>query len=804
MNNSSFHFKTCLLYFLIATGLTLLFWLPLWFGGGFVGGDLYSYFFPQKILYAESLQQLEIPFWNNRTGWGYPLIGESQTGVFYPFNLLLYQIFSPNNAYHFNQIIHYIIAFITTILFARRTGISKSSSILAALIFVYGWFPARACVEWGIVTGAWLPVTLFCLESFLQSKLWRYLVLLSAAICLQLLAGHFELAFLTQLTLVGYLLLRLFLKSTPASSSSKESNSKKNNQKNKQKKIKANVDSLDFISASTNRNKLKLIAITFLFIFLGGMLASVQLLPTYELKKRSQRDSINKNHELEFGSIPIWYMEQIVRPAKWYSLLVNRNKEFQKHPPVNQARTNEVEAHLYFGLIPIGFVFWSIWYSFKSKDSRSIIWMIIGLLFGLYTTGILLMVTKYLPGFQYFQGPGRYGIVTTLAVAMVAGLALDRFLDQKFTKPKSIMLLIVLLYSFYSCWSLSSDTDFLHSKFGGTHKYLFGSLTLNSSFWLFISFAGFLGMLAGLFFLSNQTDQSKQKGKMLVIAAIVLATFSEFWIISRNITFVTMVQDPPITHLSESPVKKILAESDQPVRMWSPGANFPNVLGCSSIPVYLTFGPSVYFDEKWNMPHSENGIKEDPAQGQIHWLKNNGITHLLSYEPLNEKNWQMKLLWKGFDPVLNPAWARFREPIYLYQIENALGRAWLVDPTESNRVLKNSNSKITKYHANEVQIDVNTPKLSRLILADLKFPGWNVYVDGKQIEQKSEDSVKDTIFREVNLNPGKHQVVWKYQSESIYWGTVLSLIAFFILTLIAHVSFWHPTRLEKVVKLNNS
>ena len=61
-------------------------------GGGLVGGDTYPYFLPQKIVLAESFARGELPLWHNLTGLGYPLHAESQAGVFYPTNQILYRL----------------------------------------------------------------------------------------------------------------------------------------------------------------------------------------------------------------------------------------------------------------------------------------------------------------------------------------------------------------------------------------------------------------------------------------------------------------------------------------------------------------------------------------------------------------------------------------------------------------------------------------------------------------------------------------------------------------------------------------
>ena len=141
-------------------GLTVVFWFTLWAGGGFVGGDVYSYYFPQKTLYADGLCSGELPLWNPRTGHGYPLVGESQTGVFYPFHLLFYRLLDVNCAYSAIHLLHYVLAFVFAALYARWIGFSLTAALFSGLVYTYGWFPSRCCVEISrrsISTGRWCP-----------------------------------------------------------------------------------------------------------------------------------------------------------------------------------------------------------------------------------------------------------------------------------------------------------------------------------------------------------------------------------------------------------------------------------------------------------------------------------------------------------------------------------------------------------------------------------------------------------------------------------------------------------------------
>ena len=81
---------------------------------------------PQKVWYADRLHVGEFPLWNALAGHGYPLVAESQTGAFYPVNVVLYRLCDVNTAYNISHLLHYIATFVVASLYARRMGLSLS------------------------------------------------------------------------------------------------------------------------------------------------------------------------------------------------------------------------------------------------------------------------------------------------------------------------------------------------------------------------------------------------------------------------------------------------------------------------------------------------------------------------------------------------------------------------------------------------------------------------------------------------------------------------------------------------------
>ena len=111
-------------------------WHELLMGGGIVGGDTYPYFFPQKQIMADGLAHGELPLWHDRTGLGYPLHAESQAGIFYPTNQILYRLLDLNSAYNTSIMLHYVLAFVFAWRFCCCQKLSHPSSLLAAMVFV--------------------------------------------------------------------------------------------------------------------------------------------------------------------------------------------------------------------------------------------------------------------------------------------------------------------------------------------------------------------------------------------------------------------------------------------------------------------------------------------------------------------------------------------------------------------------------------------------------------------------------------------------------------------------------------------
>lgn len=733
----------------VAVLLTVLFWAPLWCGYGFIGGDLYSYFLPQKAFLADRLQAGEFPLWNNLTGFGYPVLGESQTGAAYPPYLVAYYLLDVNTAYNSQHLLHYVLCFVGVGLFGRRIGLGMAGSLLAALVFTYGWFPARSCLEWAIVTGAWLPLALWCTESFLQTRWWRYAIGLSGVLGLQLLAGHFHLAFITQLLIVSYSSWRLITQ-------------------------KITLEHETNTAAFAVRSGLPWMVIVplLLAISAGFLLAAVQLVPAWELKTRSSRATVGSEHDPSYGHLPPLYLSQLVAPWHWYNPRAIAGNELVRTvaelgapwhwfgPDENldallmQSRagglttvaTNKVEAHLYCGLIPLGLAVWWFCWGCRQADRKTFpavpksggkgksvdavavqrplgsyrteawFWSVIGLLAVVYATGWLLPVARFIPGFNFFRGPGRYGIITTFAIAILAGRGLNRLLDQKGTTIR-----------------------------------------------------------------------------VVISACVLWSTIGDLWLVSRMVFYAEMVSRPAITFRDQSQIRRLLQPQPQ-ARLYVPGQNVGNLLGVSCLPVYLGIAPQEYSDRRFageGMPKPDDSGRPVWVDREfLGWLIKNGVTHILSFYPLEESAWQADRVWDGIDPLLNRAWGR-SDPLYLYQFRNAPGRVSLFVagvPDSGERAVVTSERA-----ANRFTVETTSNQDSSLLARELNYPGWGLDIDGQ-----AATSSTDGTFRVAEIPAGKHIVRWSYQPFSVKVGLFTTLVTLALQAAIGHLRFWHRPWLDSL------
>jgi hypothetical protein len=385
---------------ILALMMALLAWLwPIGIGGKMpVGGDVTQFFMGLMGFLGESLRAGRLPIWNDLWGYGFPGLAESQMGVFYPVHLVLYRWLDTETAYVTSMVLHTLWGGAGTFWAARRLKISPAGSALAALAWsACGFFFIHLAHQWGYTTGCWMPwawgLAWCCLSS---TGTFRTVApfLLNVVLVLQVLPGHFELAFMTQ---VGILLILMWAAV----------------ERWRGRRPRALPAAADYPEFSMRSAAWVVLAVAGAF-----PLTAVQLWPTTRLAGLAgPRDfeylsgfASTPFHLVNFVAPGLFHRSPLWRPLVW-----------------DPFHTSPEEQLAYIGLVPLflaGMALIRQWRGDAVVRLLSVLLIVtLALSFGPYVPGFRYLIK--LPGFSFFRAPARWGLAASLALALLAGKGFD-------------------------------------------------------------------------------------------------------------------------------------------------------------------------------------------------------------------------------------------------------------------------------------------------------------------------------------------------------------------------------------------
>jgi hypothetical protein len=350
-----------------------------------IGGDPDRLYRPIKSELARSLHDGGLPFWSDRFGLGVPLVAESHVAAFYPPNWLLYRALDVAAAYRLSMWLHYLALAATMYVYARGLGLVPWGAALAALAFTLcGAQAIHASHEPFYTALPFLPLVLHVTERYMATGRVAALGLLALIWGAQLTVGHFQIQLWTAALALATALWR---------------------------------------SVAERRSPWRSVAIGAALIC-GAGIAAVQLVLSWDLAQLvgSTRRPLQ---DLFF----FWYP-----PAHWAELAIPRLFHGLSVGPADpywlKQGTTGYEACLYIGTMPLMLAFVGL----TDRRNRALdLWRIavpasfaIATMPGWWPAGYQAFV--HLPGVGLFRAPGRYTILTSVGLALLAGCGFDRAL----------------------------------------------------------------------------------------------------------------------------------------------------------------------------------------------------------------------------------------------------------------------------------------------------------------------------------------------------------------------------------------
>jgi hypothetical protein len=570
-----------LVILILMAGLLLWLW-PIGVGGKMpVGGDVTQFFLGLMGVLGHSLREGRLPIWNDLWGYGFPGIGESQMGVFYPPHLLLYGLLPTEWAYVVSLLLHTLWGGLGAWWAARWFGVTPKGAGLAAFAFsASGFFVIHMPHPWAYTTGSWMPWAWGLTWSILaspRSNLAVRLFLLSLVLVLQVLPGHFQIAFLTQ---VGIALMVVWFVVEPWIG---------------RQSIEDGTSSSSF--AGRTRQALA-IGGCLLAVF---PLSALQLWPTARLARlaTAQRDF---NYLSGFAATPL-HLVNYVAPGLFHRSPLWRPLVWDPF------HTSPEELLSYVGLVPLFLAILAVRHECRRDRSVRILAFLGGvtlvLSLGPYVPGFRLLIN--VPGFSFFRAPARWSLATALALSILAGKGLDRCLD--WPRPGRSL---VWLAGLSAAWilvvlglielALGGGVSDEHPWLAGLFQKAFQSRPWTGDFSLcavlaearrtFVEsraeiyareLAGTTGLIVGILAVAWLTSPRSRRGHLP--ACLILLTFLDLMILGRH----RLVAVGPMRPLvNQSPVLARLAREPRGTRIIDGFHNLSMLVGLAPVSAYRT------------------------------------------------------------------------------------------------------------------------------------------------------------------------------------------------------------------------
>ena len=95
-------------------------------------------------------------------------------------------------------------------------------------------------------------------------------------------------------------------------------------------------------------------------------------------------------------------------------------------------------------------------------------------------------------------------------------------------------------------------------------------------------------------------------------------------------------------------------------------------------------------------------------------------------------------------------------------------------PTDSTSTIR-----MTAYDANKLNYEINSPKGGLVVFSEIYYPGWQAFIDGKEVELGR----VDYILRALQVPAGKHEIVMTFDPVSLHTTETIAYIALALLLL---------------------
>ena len=713
--------------------------------------DVPSLIYPMRILAMDIVKGGEFPLWNKLQFAGYPLMATFQAAVFNPFNVL-FLFFKNHVAWSIEIILQPLLSLSFTYIFLKSLGLKRTSSLLGSIVYAFSGFN-MIWLTYGIhgFVASTIPLLLFLVNKIIVSDKLYWKILFSFSVALQIFFGYPQLTIYSVILIGAWTIIRDFKKVIPI----------------------------------------------LIFGVLGVLLASIQLLPGYELLKNSQRvvEGVSGG-----DSVAFLQFNQLI------NLLI---PDFYGNPATYNywGVGNYTNLVGYSGVVAITLVLATF---LKQQKNRIVLFfkgvLVLSLILALPTPLKLGAATAT-----------RILVLFNLSVAVLAAFGFEFLRKNKFNgfwKMSAFVLgalLTIFVSIYYRFWQVGKGLLYYSNSpeisILNVWKVHLNISLRNTIFPILVSFS----LLAAYFLWKKFNIKS---AKYFIFILIIFELFRFGWKF-------TPFSDPILVYPSTPVLDKLtekkdsqfrIAEGDTiPISMWMPfnlealsgyDAVYPLTIA-KYISVLNSNNPAAGAMGRYGSAENFNSRLFDLANIKYALaLKRNDLAipdekGLVSYKYRNPK----------FEKIYED------KSVAILENKESLPRIFFVSKWE---VIKDDQENLTKlidpkfdlkneiilsddfsefnkserlpkyeiknveYKNNSLSLDINSNQDGFLFVSDTYYPGWEVYIDnnlGKIYRA-------DFTFRAVPVSKGGHNMVFIYHPKSFRIGKFVTLFSFLTLLVI--------------------
>ena len=741
--------------------------------------DFLRQFYPARFYEAKSLSGGTFPLWSPYILSGQPFYASYQTAMLYPFNILLVGIYGAIGADWSLKaqcvfvVFHFYLAGLFTYILARDLRVGRAGASVAAVTFMLcGFMTAHAGHLNQMSAAAWMPLIFFLFNRSLTRRRLSYAIAAGAAMGIALLAGHLQSIFYLCVILLGLAIFYVWR---------------------------------HYRGDETQGAAFSVAALA-LTVGIAAGLAAVQIVPLYELIGLSTRTQIPYSLAVT-ASLPRWQTVNLIFP------------HFFGSSPENYVGGWAMwETYGYAGIVggalgivallkkPRGFAIF-LWVVLMSA-------LVLAIGPGAYVWTLLFKLGIFV---NRFRDPARVLVVFGFASALLAGLGADYLVENVRDQGKEgraryraalrlasvVTAAVVVLAAGLTAYVLTR---------GSRPKGANGTALL-AMFTPLILILVFLALL----FITRRSE----RGKLLLSVGLVVLVLAD--LVALNTLWIA-VEINPKDPLGDRAASRYIAaqpgtfrvetDANTMYKAYDDGALYglDKTAGDDSLVL------EDYFDYRdLIVPQQGPGVQvglfyEGGLRSELLDVQND--TYFLTRKPINPILSHDKFELKGkFDGV------------YVYRNKTAMPRAWMSDAyaflnnedvlaymKEMGPLAKGlretalvvypralallrthganttehafipavkGNVSVEERSAHTLKLATDPSSKGLLVVSEVYYPGWDVYVDGKK-----RDILKtDLMFRGVMLDGGQKTVEFRFHPSSLHAGAVASMVTLALLAV---------------------